>query len=193
MALTKGTGFQFRRSVAGSEVCGTVETFRVEPSHTVMAIGDPVIQIANALTTGRAIAEVDTPTPAQSLVVTRVLGFVAGFEFDPDNLNTTGLPDSQPGNARVIIDRDSVFEADVIGVPLPRASVGKNVDINYIPAVTAGGITTSHSGIATTVGSAATTRPLRVIELLTGSDGVFGSRALVRMNATFIDTGAAGV
>ncbi len=195
MALTEGTGFQFRRSQAGSEVCGTVETFRVLATHTkTMAIGDPVKIIANTATTGDGLSTVDHVALTEVSYVTQVAGIIAGFDFDPDALSSISLGALKGGLARVIIDPNSVFEADVIGTALTRADTGQNADIEVKFVKVAGGLTTSQTGIdGATTPTNVVTRPLRIIEVLTGRDGVFGSRSLVSMNAGFTRPGTVGV
>jgi hypothetical protein len=176
-----GTGFD--------DPHGKLERFDVAAAHaTRLAIGDLVRMTGTASATG--VAQVDAPTAGQS--VTGVIsGIVPGFATE--NFTDTGLAALTAGSVLVQCDPRAEYEVDVVNGPLVVADVGLNA--TYVPtaATNTAGYTQSNmvlnaTGIATT-----STLPFRIVKLLVGSDGVLGSRALVRLNESTMIAGATGV
>ena len=180
-------GFQAVRSQNGGEVSGKLETYDVAAAHTtVLAIGDAVSLTGTSDAVGRAGVDASSTTG-------QFLGIVAGFEVDPDNLTSTGLAALTQGKARVNVDSDAIYTADVANGPLVVANVGLNANMVVTAATVSGGLTTSNmtvnaTGVATTV-----TLPWRIIGLLEDDDGVLGNRVTVQPNTTTVAAGTVGV
>lgn len=177
-----GTGFD--------DPHGKLERFEVAATHaTRLAIGD-LVRITGTANAVTGVPEVDAPTAGQA-VTGVVSGIVPGFATE--NFTDTGLAASTAGAVLVQCDPRAEYEVDVVNGPLVVANVGLNADFVPTAATNTAGYTQSNmvlnaTGVATTA-----TLPFRIVKLLTGSDGVLGSRALVRMNNTTMITGAAGV
>jgi hypothetical protein len=176
-----GTGFD--------DPHGKLERFDVAATHaTRLAIGDLVRMTGTASATG--VAQVDAPTAGQS--VTGVIsGIVPGFATE--NFTDTGLAASTAGSVLVQCDPRAEYEVDVVNGPLVVADVGLNA--TYVPtaATNTAGYTQSNMVLNATGIAATSTLPFRIVKLLVGSDGVLGSRALVRLNESTMIAGATGV
>lgn len=176
-----GTGFD--------DPHGKLERFDVAATHaTRLAIGDLVRMTGTASATG--VAQVDAPTAGQS--VTGVIsGIVPGFATE--NFTDTGLAASTAGSVLVQCDPRAEYEVDVVNGPLVVADVGLNA--TYVPtaATNTAGYTQSNMVLNATGIAATSTLPFRIVKLLVGSDGVLGSRALVRLNESTVIAGATGV
>jgi len=182
-------GFYFR-GTGSDDPHGKLEQFEVAATHaTRLAIGD-LVRITGEANSTTGVAQVDAPTAGQSIT-----GVISGIApgFATENFTDTGLAASTLGNVLVQTDPRAEYEVDVVNGPLVAANVGLNA--TYVPtaATNTAGYTQSNmvlnaTGVATTA-----TLPLRIVRLLRGSDGVLGSRALVRINEGTQIAGATGV
>lgn len=177
-----GTGFD--------DPHGKLERFDVPATHaTRIAIGD-LVRINGEASATTGVAQVDTPTAGQS-VTGVVSGIVPGFATE--NFTDTGLGALAAGAVLVQCDPRAEYEVDVVNGPLVSANVGLNA--TYVPtaATNTAGYTQSNMVLNATGVATTSTLPFRIIKLLVGSDGVLGSRALVRLNESTSIAGAAGV
>lgn len=182
-------GFKFVGS-AGYNPDGKLQRFDVDAAHaTRISIGD-FVRITGTATADTGVAQVDAAAAAQSLT-----GSVSGIvpNYATENLTDTGLPALTAGSLLVQIDPLAEYEADVSNGPLVVADVGLNVDLVATAATQSGGLTISNMTINATGKNTTNTLQFRVVALLTGSDGVLGSRALVRLNNSTTIAGATGV
>lgn len=177
-----GTGFD--------DPHGKLERFDVAAAHaTRLAIGD-LVRITGEANATTGTPQVDAPTAGQSITGV-ISGIVPGFATE--NFTDTGLAALTAGSVLVQCDPRAEYEVDVVNGPLVVANTGLNADFVPTAATNTAGYTQSNmvlnaTGVATTV-----TLPLRIVKLLVGSDGVLGSRALVRLNTTTMIAGATGV
>jgi len=180
--IYSGTGFD--------DPHGKLERCDVAATHaTRLAIGD-LVRMSGTATAVTGVPQVDAPTAGQS-----VTGVISGIvpNFATESFTDTGLPALTFGSVLINIDPRAEYEVDVVNGPLVVADVGLNA--TYVPtaATNTAGYTQSNmvlnaTGIATTA-----TLPFRILKLLVGSDGVLGSKALVRLNESTIIAGAAGI
>lgn len=184
-------GFQATRVQGVGVNCGEVETYALDSSNTIAAIGD-VFQITNSADAdGLAIAAPVTTNP----YVNQILGVAVGFNVDPTNLLTTGKPANAGGFVQINIDNNQLYRVDVTGQALTIGEVGANFDVLSDPATSVAGNTNLISsnmtilGTTTGVGGAAT--PFRLVGLDDIVDGQF-TTAIVRPNYTTSNTGATG-
>lgn len=177
-----GTGFD--------DPHGKLERFDVAASHaTRLAIGD-LVRITGTATAVTGVAQVDAPTAGQS--VTGVIsGIVPGFATE--NFTDTGLAASTAGSVLVQCDPRAEYEVEVANGPLVVADVGLNADFVATAATNTAGYTQSNMKLNATGVASTNTLPFRIIKLLNGSDGVLGSKALVRLNESTMIAGATGV
>ncbi len=195
-----GAGFSLSRSQSSAEFVGTTELFDVAADNArIIAKGDVVIITGESTVTpvnkqvaGRSQVE----TAADGAVATRQTGIVEAIAPDLANeaLNDAGgLAALTAGTLFVIVDGNTLFEAESDATIL-AAQVGLNIGFVATEAVKTGGLTIS--GFELDGSSAATTitLPFRIVKLLKGKDtGILGDRALVRLNATTANNGAAGI
>ncbi len=182
-------GFQYV-GTDQQEPNGKIKTFNVDAAHaTILAKGD-VVRITGTSTLITGIAEVDAAAAAQS-----VTGVISGvnINFTTENLTETGLPATTAGSVLVQVDPLALYEVDVVNGPLDVGDVGLNCDLVATAATRSGGMTVSNMTLNATGKNTTNTLQFRVVKLLTGSDGVFGSRARVRINNTTTITGTTGV
>jgi hypothetical protein len=170
---------------------GKLETYAVDAAHaTLLAPGDVVVITGESDTLG--VAEVDAAAPGAA-----VTGVVAGFElqYAGENLTETGLPASTAGKARVHIDPNLNFIADVVNGPLVAADVGLNIDIAATAATKSGGLTISNMSVDAATKLSTATLQFRIVGLVPdGVDGTpTGLKARVRLNNTTTRGGVAGV
>lgn len=181
-------GFKYVGSLFDNHT-GKLRTFGVPAAHaSLMAIGDVVRITAAADAAGES--QVDVATAAQS-----VTGVISGItpNFSTENLTDVSLAASVAGSVQVIVDPRAEFEVDVSNGPLVIADVGLNVDLVATAATTSGNLTISNMTVNFTGRATTDTLPFRVIRLVTGSDGVLGSRCVVRINNSTAIAGATGV
>jgi len=184
-------GFELNRNQSASEFVGTTELYDIASGHsTRLAVGDVVrLTGTSNATTGRA--GVDAVTQAQSLT-----GVIESFAPDLENesLNDAGgLAASTAGTALVIIDPNSLFEAEA-DATLSAVDVGLNVEALITAATQSGGLTISNMEIDSSTKASTSTLHFRIVKLLEGkTSGVLGDRALVRINNSTIRAGATGV
>jgi len=182
-------GFKFIGSI-GYSPDGKLQRYDVDAAHaTRISIGD-VVRISGTATAATGVGQVDTATATQS-----VTGVVSGVvpNFATENLTDTGLAATTAGSLLVQIDPMAEYEVDVSNGPLLVADVGLNVDLVATAASLSGGLTVSNMTVNATGKNTTNTLPFRVVALTTGSDGVLGSRCVVRVNNSTIITGATGV
>lgn len=182
-------GFRFAGSV-GYSPDGKVKRFDVDAAHASrISIGD-VVRISGTATAATGVGQVDVATATQS-----VTGVVSGIvpNFATENLTDTGLAASTAGSLLVQVDPMATYEVDVSNGPLLVADVGLNVDLVATAASLAGGLTVANMTVNATGKATTSTLPFRVVALLVGTDGVLGSKALVRVNNSTTIAGATGV
>ena len=177
-----GTGFE--------DPNGKLERFEVAATHaTRLAIGD-LVRITGEANAVTGVPQVDAPTAGQSITGV-ISGIVPGFATE--NFTDTGLAATTLGAVLVQCDPRAEYEVDVVNGPLVVANTGLNA--TYVPtaATNTAGYTQSNMVLNATGVATTSTLPLRIVKLLVGSDGVLGSRALVRINESTVIAGATGV
>jgi len=181
-------GFKYTGSLSDN-TCGKLRTFGVAAAHaSLISVGDVVRITSTANAAGDQ--EIDVATAAQS--VTGVVSSIVP-DFTTEALSDIKLPASTAGTVRVVVDPHAEYEVDVSNGPLTIADVGLNVDLVATAATTTGGLTISNMTVNFTGRAVTATLPFRVLKLVTGSDGVLGSRCVVRVNNSTAVSGAAGV
>jgi len=166
-----------------------LKTFDVDSAHaSIIAVGD-VVRISGTATAVTSVPQVDVATAAQSIT-----GVVAGVvpQYSTEAFTDTGLAASTAGTLLVNTDPLALYEVDVSNGPLAVADVGLNADLVATAATKSGGLTISNMTLNATGKNTTNTLQFRIVKLLTGSDGVLGSRALVRINNTTTITGTTG-
>ena len=182
--------FNLDLSQGSADHNGKLETYSVAASHTtLLAPGDIVDLSGTADAEGKA--GVDAGEAGAPIV-----GIVAGFEpnFVGEQLTETGLPAGKEGKARVHIDPNLNFIADVSGDPLTVDQVGLNADADFTAATKVGGLTVSNMAIDSDTAAVTNTLQFRIVGLVPNADGeVDGTKARVRFNNTRLHSGTAGV
>lgn len=181
-------GFKYVGSLFDDQT-GKLRTFGVPAAHaSLIAIGDVVRVTAAADANGDP--QVDVATATQS-----VTGVISGItpNYSTENFTDVSLAALTAGSVQVIVDPRAEFEVDVSNGPLVVADVGLNVDLVATAATASGGLTISNMTVNATGKNTTDTLPFRVIRLVVGSDGVLGSRCVVRINNSTAIAGATGV
>lgn len=181
-------GFKYVGSLFDDQT-GKLRTFGVPAAHaSLIAIGDVVRVTAAADANGDT--QVDVATATQS-----VTGVISGItpNYSTENFTDVSLAALVAGSVQVIVDPRAEFEVDVSNGPLAIADVGLNVDLVATAATASGGLTISNMTVNATGKNTTDTLPFRVIRLVVGSDGVLGSRCVVRINNSTAIAGATGV
>lgn len=182
-------GFKYVGSLSDNQT-GKLRTFGVPSSHaSLIAIGD-VVRVTGTANSTTGEAQVDVATATQS-----VTGVVSGIvpNYSTENFTDVSLAASTAGTVQVIVDPRAEFEVDVTNGPLVVADVDLNVDLVATAATASGGLTVSNMTVNATGKATTDTLPFRVIRLVVGSDGVLGSRCVVRLNNSTAIAGATGV
>jgi len=181
-------GFKYVGSLFDGQT-GKLRPFGVPAAHaSLIAIGDVVRVTAAADANGDP--QVDVATATQS-----VTGIISGItpNFSTENFTDVSLAALVAGSVQVIVDPRAEFEVDVSNGPLVVADVGLNVDLVATAATASGGLTISNMTVNATGKATTDTLPFRVTKLVVGSDGVLGSRCVVRINNSTAIAGATGV
>jgi hypothetical protein len=168
---------------------GKGRTYAVPASHaSIIAIGDVVTETGTADANGNPQVDVATAS-------TIVTGVVVGIrpDYSTEALSDIRIPASTAGTVIVNEDPDAEYEVNVSNGPLVLADVGLNANIVATAATTSGGLTRSNMTINATGIATTATLQFRIERLLVGSDGVLGSRAVVRVNKSTNNTGATGI
>jgi hypothetical protein len=168
---------------------GTVKTFPVAVGHASrLAIGDAVI----ITSTSNAAGDQEVDAAAAGAAVT---GIIVGIvpNFATESFTDTGLAASTLGSVIVNTDPRAEYEVDVSNGPLLVTEVGLNAPLVATAATVSGGLTISNMTLNRTGAATTALTEFRIVKLLTGSDGVLGSRAVVRLNWSTAVPGAAGV
>lgn len=183
--------FALSRTQSQGDLTGKQFFYDVDAAHTTLLAPGDVMRItgtASADPSGRP--QIDSASAGES--ITGIL-FSVQPQFAGEALSETGLPASTAGSVMVNVDPHALYEVDVVNGPLTVAEVGLNADTDAAVATTSGGL--SISNMALDAGTAAITQTLqfRIVALLTSDAGVFGDRALVRINNSTLSDGAEGV
>lgn len=183
-------GFKWVGSDTGGELSGKVKLFAVDSGHAaVMGIGDVVLQTGTSeAVTGIALVDTGTANTANTGVVTAVLPNVAN-----EALSQNWLSASTAGYVMVNTDPFADFVVEVANGPLVAADVGLNAPLVATTGTVSGSMFTSNMKINATGKATTATLPFRIVGLVVGDDGVLGSKALVRVNASTSNIGATGV
>jgi len=168
---------------------GKLKTRPLAAGHaTRIAIGDAYIITSTANADG--VQEVDAAA-AGAAVTGIVVGIVPNFATE--SFTDLGLAASTAGSILGIEDPRAEFEVDVTNGPLLITDVGLNCPLVATAATVSGGLTISNMTINKTGAATTALMEFRIVKLLVGSDGVLGSRAVVRLNWSTVIPGAAGV
>jgi len=183
-------GFKWAGSDTAAELNGKLKMFHVDVGHAgVLGPGDLVIVTGTAeLVTGIAEVDIGTANTANTGVISGVLPNIA-----TEALSQTWLSASTAGYVLVNTDPFALFAVDVANGPLAVADVSLNAPAVVTAGTATGSIYLSNMKVNSTGKATTATLPLRIEGLLYGDDGVFGSRALVRINASTSNIGATGV
>lgn len=168
---------------------GKIKKFPVASSHaTRLAIGDVVVITSTSDSLG--VQQVDAAA-AGAAVSGVIVGIVPSFATEA--FTDTGLAASTAGEVLVNIDPRAEYEVDVSNGPLVVTDVGLNLPLVATAASTSGGLTISNMTVNKTGAATTAATEFRLTRLLTGSDGVLGSRCVVTINNSTNIAGAAGV
>jgi len=168
---------------------GKGRTYAVPSSHaSLMTIGDVVTETGTADALGNPQADVAT---ASTIVTGIVVGVVP--DYSTEQLSDIKISASTAGAVIVNIDPNAEYEVDVENGPLGVADVGLNANLVANAATTSGGLTRSNMTLNATGKATTATLQFRIVRLVTGADGVLGSRAVVRVNKSTNNTGATGI
>ncbi len=168
---------------------GKVKTYPVAVGHASrLAIGDAVIITSTSNAAG--VQEVDAAA-AGAAITGHIVGIVPNFATE--SFTDLGLAASTLGSVMVNTDPRAEFEVDVSNGPLLITEVGLNCPLVATAATVSGGLTISNMTINRTGAATTALMEYRIVKLLVGSDGVLGSRAVVRLNWSTVIPGAAGV
>lgn len=194
------SGFTPVQYLNGSAWNGQARVYSIAANYgTELAIGDPVISSGTADTNGVAGIALAAATGAVRGVIVG-LGRYEGGIFNPNNLNTTKRPASDPDvwYAMVVDDPSVIFEIqeESNGTQLAAADVGLNTVPLLATAGTYLGAWLLRSATGATPATTATLQ-LRLLGLARKPDNAFGAYAkwLVKFNVHELGTGtgAAGV
>lgn len=169
---------------------GKIHIFNVDVAHaTRLAKGD-VVRLTGTGTALTSIPEVDAATAGQSIT-----GVIAGIvpSYATEAFTDTGLAASTAGTVLVCFDPHATYEVDVVNGPLVVADVSLNADLVATASTLSGGLSQSNMTLNATGKATTSTLQFRILKILVGSDGVLGSRALVRINNSTLITGVTGV
>lgn len=185
------SGFSLSRTHSQGDVTGKQFLYDVDAAHaTLLAPGDVMRITGTATADPSGRPQIDSAAAGQS--VTGVL-FSVTPNFSGEALSETGLPASTGGSVQVNVDPHALYEVDVSNGPLTVDQVGLNADILATAASTFGGLSISNMTLNASTAATTQTLQFRIVALLTSDAGVFGDRALVRINNTTVSDGAAGV
>jgi len=182
-------GLKFVGSDSQGDITGKSKTFHVLASHSgVLGPGDLVVLTGTSFTDGYAEVDIGTANIGNTGVVTGVRPTYTG-----EALSYTHLPASTAGYLTVNTDPFALYEVDVANGPFTAVDVGLNCPAVVTVGTVTGSIFVSNMKANFTGRATTATLPLTVVRLLVGSDGVLGSRALVRVNETNSKLGATGI
>jgi len=168
---------------------GKLKTFTVAAAHaTRLSPGDAVVITATADANG--LQQVDAA--AAGAAFTGIIASVVP-NFATEAFTDVGLAASTAGTVIVNTDPRAIYEVDVSNGPLVLADVGLNTPLVATASTVSGGLSISNMTVNSTGKATTATIEWRVVKLVTGSDGVLGSRCQVRANNTTSIAGAAGV
>lgn len=112
-----------------------------------------------------------------------IVGLVCGFDFDVNNLTSVGFTGGGPDRvAYLAIDPNLLFEGDVSGAILTPANIGHGFNVAVGSVTVSGGLMLPGMLVNSTAPTETVVTNLRITDILTGSDGVFGSRVQFRIN-----------
>jgi hypothetical protein len=182
-------GFHWVGSDSQGDLNGKVKMFAVAAAHAaVLGPGDVVLATGTANSAGMAEVDTGTANTANTGVVTGVPPQIA-----TEALSQTWLSATTAGYVWVNTDPFALYAVDVANGPLAVTDVGLNTPLVATTGTVSGSLFTSNMKINATGKATTATLPFRIEGLLVGDDGVLGSRALVRVNASTSNIGATGV
>lgn len=168
---------------------GKVKTFTVAAAHaTRLSPGDAVVITSTADANG--IQQVDAAAAGAAFT-----GIIESVDpnFTTEAFTDIGLPAGVAGSVKVNTDPRAIYEVDVSNGPLVITDVGLNLPLVAAAATVSGGLSISNMTVNKTGAATTAATEWRLVKLVTGSDGVLGSRCQVRANNTTTIAGAAGV
>ena len=174
-------GFTAINTDSGGDYTGKLKTFNVISASQNLSPGDALLAVGTADATGRQDIDVAGTTGS----VTGVLAAVSP-QFIGESFAGTGLASGGSADVQVHVDPLQLFEVDVTNGPLVVANTGLNANMIVTAATSPTGMTISNHSLNATGVATTATLPWRIVQLVEGSDGVLGSRALVRMNNSSI-------
>lgn len=172
-----------------SDPRGKVETFNVDAGHaSILAIGDAVVVTSTSAADG-------TPNVDAAAAGAAITGIIVGIvpNFATESFTDTGLPALTAGKVLVNCDPRAEYEVEVSNGPLLITDVNLNLPLVATAATVSGGLTISNMTVNKTGAATTALTEFRLERLLTGSDGVLGSKCVVTVNNSTIQAGAAGV
>ena len=182
-------GFNLSRTHSQGDVTGKQFEYDVDAAHvTILAPGDAIRVTGVASADGTPQADASTATVS----VTGIL-FAVKPNFTGEALSNTALPATTAGSIQVDVDPRALYEVDVSGTTLVVGDVNQNIDLVATAATTTGGLSISNMTVNGTTAGANVLFPFTIIALLTSDAGVFGDRALVRVNASTVTPGSLGL
>lgn len=192
------TGLSPVKTLIGATWSGQANIYSIAAAYgTDLYIGDPVISSGTADTNGVAgIALAAATGPIRGVIVG--LGKFEGGIFNPDNLNITYRPASDPAvwYAMVVDDPNAIFEVqeNANGTQLAATEVGLN---QVLKLGTGNGYTSGWqlASVSDATPNTTSTLQVRLLGLSRKADNAFGAYAkwLVKINAHELSAGTAGL
>lgn len=185
-------GFKLSRTQSQGDVTGKQFLYDVESGHgTLLAPGD-VMRVITAGASADGTPLINGAVTPGTTSVTGILFSVAPT-FEGEALSQTGLPIGVAGSVLVNVDPNALYDVAVSGTPLVVTDVNRNINTDFTPASTLGGL--SVSNMAVTTPNDTITAPWKIVAILPSeaTPPVFGDRALVRVNNSSVAQGTVGI
>ena len=180
-------GFDWVGTESQGDPTGNTRLYSVSAGHIgVLGPGDMVVITGDSDAEG--IPEVDNGNNsiANTGVIMSVLANVSGGTI-------SHIPTFMEGKVLVNVDSQALYRADVRAGFFTVSDIGKNAKIITDVGTITSGFFTSNMTLDNLGAITNPIFPVRLVALLEGSDGVLGSRALVRINETTSKSGALGI
>lgn len=183
------SGFQRVRNIGDTPNTGTLETFDVAAAHaTILAVGD-VVDATGISTVGTGVPQADAAgTTGQ------ILGVIDSIDpqYAGEALSDTGLPALTAGSIKVSVEPNALFTADVANGPLVVADSFLNLNQVVTAATKTGGLSSSNMTLNATGKATTVTFPWKIVKIVEDDAGVFGNRAIVKINSSALQPGTVG-
>lgn len=195
-------GLRFVGMLTGNAANVSIRRYRIPATEThAIGLGDPVMRMTSSMQLASPMLNqvdgLEYIERATGTDTTYILGVVAGFAFDPTNLNSVYSAGSVERDAFVIDDPNALFEVQFDSTGLAYTDLGKNC----ILTMTVPDTTTGVSAVVATGATADASYPLLIMGFSRDPKNDITSapyvKAIVKINNHQLvntqDTGALGV